>query len=102
MEQIYSARRRTIKISNPEELGAAIRATRVAINIPVADLAEMLGTSRTLLRRREQGKATTALKILFATLHELGIDMTLDIPLAAEAAISGPNAKKLSKKRARP
>lgn len=80
----------------------AVRATRVALNIPLADLAEMLGTSRTLLRRQEQGKATAALKILFATLHELGVELHLELPPAVQEAVSSPTEKTFSKKRARP
>ena len=88
-----------MKIATPEELGAAMRATRVALDIPLADLAGTLGTSSTMLRRQEQGKATAALKILFATLHELGVELILELPPGIPSAMSDPATRK---KRARP
>ena len=91
--------RGSLKIATPEELGAAMRATRVALDIPLADLAGTLGTSSTLLRRQEQGKATAALKVLFATLHELGMELILELPPGVSSVTSDPAPRK---KRARP
>ncbi|MDY7574901.1 hypothetical protein [Actimicrobium sp. CCI2.3] len=88
-----------MKIATFEELGAAVRATRVALDIPLADLAGTLGTSSTMLRRQEQGKATAALKILFATLHELGVELILELPPGVPPVTSDPAGRK---KRARP
>lgn len=67
-------------VKNPVQLGAAIRGTRTALNLPAADLAALAGTSAVLLRRLEQGNATTALQKLFTVLNELGIEMHLQLP----------------------
>ncbi|MDA8093702.1 MAG: helix-turn-helix domain-containing protein [Betaproteobacteria bacterium] len=67
-------------VKNPTQLGAMLRATRTALNLPAADLAAMAGTSAVLLRRLEQGNATTALEKLFKLLDELGIEVQLNAP----------------------
>lgn len=91
-----------MKIKSFEQLGTVLRATRVGLNVPLADLAETLGTSQTLLRRQEQGQTTVALEKLFATLRELGIEMHLSLPSAMdESAISFDPDHKLTT-RARP
>lgn len=91
-----------MKIKSFEQLGTVLRATRVGLNVPLADLAETLGTSQTLLRRQEQGQTTVALEKLFATLRELGIEMHLSLPSSIEeSAISFDPNRKLNT-RARP
>lgn len=80
LERIYSISRAMLLVRNPVQLGAAIRDTRTALNLRAADLAAMAGTSAVLLRRLEQGNATTALQKLFTVLGELGIEMQLRLP----------------------
>jgi len=75
-----------IKVDSPGKLGAVLRGTRVALNIPVLDLAEATGTSHTLLRRQEEGKATKAIEVLFAALSEMGIEMHLQLPSSVDEA----------------
>lgn len=67
-------------VKNPVQLGAAIRGTRTALNLPAADIAALAGTSAVLLRRLEQGNATKAIQKLFTVLNELGIEMQLQLP----------------------
>ena len=83
-----------MEVRSAKQLGAALRATRVALNLPVEDLAAMMGTSHTFLSRLEQGKATAALQKLFTALSELGIAMHLELPpQAADVRIeSDPEA----------
>ena len=64
-----------MQVRSAKQLGAALRGTRVALNLPAEDLAAMMGTSHTFLSRLEQGKATAALQKLFTALSELGIAM---------------------------
>lgn len=90
-----------MKVRTFEEMGVILRAVRVGLNVPLADLAETLGTSQTLLRRQEQGHTTVALQKLFETMHELGIEIHLSLPppiLEKSIAVD----KTSSKKRARP
>jgi len=91
-----------MKIQSFEEMGAALRATRVALNVPLADLAETLETSQTLLRRQEQGHSTVALQKLFATMKELGIEMHLSLPSAIAESSLRLSDKTTPRKRARP
>ena len=91
-----------MKITSFEHLGTVLRATRLALNVPLADLADTLETSQTLLRRHEQGHTTIAIQKLFATMAELGIEMHLFLPAAIqdEAIVSENGVAK--RKRARP
>ena len=91
-----------MKITSFEELGGVLRCTRVALNVPLADLAETLGTSETLLRRQEQGRTTVALQKLFATMQELGIEMHLSLPSSIDEKLIMSEGNNLQKKRARP
>lgn len=90
-----------MKVTSPEQLGAILRGTRVALNIPLLDLAEALHTSHTLLRRQEHGKATKAMEILFAAMNELGIEMHLELPPKVDAEALSQEAQPRNK-RARP
>ena len=76
-----------MRITSPSELGTALRATRVALQITVVDLAETAKTSHRFIRSLEQGKATTAIQKLFDTMSELGIEMHLRLPPQAPEAI---------------
>ena len=91
-----------MKIQTLEQLGLILRETRVALNVPLADLAGMVGTSQTLLRRLEQGRATVALTKLFATLQELGIEVHLELPPLADGNIITMDSSTKRNKRARP
>lgn len=69
-----------MRIDTAKQLGAILRETRVAQKIPLLDLAQVLNTSHTLLRRQEHGESTKALEVLFATMKQLGIEMHLELP----------------------
>lgn len=91
-----------MKIKSFEQMGVVLRAARVALNVPLADLAETLETSQTLLRRQEQGHSTVALKKLFATMQELGIEMHLSLPPSIEESAIDLDGKSVQRRRARP
>jgi transcriptional regulator with XRE-family HTH domain len=69
-----------LRITTPRHLGAAVRATRTAMNLAALDVAAMTGITAVTLRRVEQGNATDALQKLFKILDELGIEMYLSLP----------------------
>ena len=91
-----------MKITSFEQVGTALRTTRLALNVPLADLAETLGTSQTLLRRQEQGHTTIALQKLFATMQELGIEMHLSLPSSIQERTADSTTGIVKRKRARP
>jgi transcriptional regulator with XRE-family HTH domain len=91
-----------MKITSLRQLGTVLRATRVGLNIPLADLAETLETSQTLLRRQEQGHSTVALEKLFATMQELGIELHLSLPPPVDENAIDFADKAAQRKRARP
>jgi len=91
-----------MKITSFEEIGSVLRCTRVGLNVPLADLAETIGTSQTLLRRQEQGRTTVALQKLFATMQELGIEMHLSLPPSIDEELIMAESNNPHKKRARP
>ena len=84
-----------MEVRSTRQLGAALRGTRIALNLPAEDLAAMMGTSHAFLSRLEQGDATAAVQKLFTALRELGIAMHLELPpQAREVRIdSDPDAK---------
>lgn len=69
-----------MRIESLAQLGVVLRETRVAQKIPLQDLAQVLGTSHTLLRRQEHGEPTKALEVLFATMKQLGIELHVELP----------------------
>jgi transcriptional regulator with XRE-family HTH domain len=69
-----------MRIDSLAQLGAVLRETRVAQKIPLQDLAQVLNTSHTLLRRQEHGEPTRALQILLETMKQLGIEMHVEVP----------------------
>jgi hypothetical protein len=90
-----------MKVNSFEEMGTILRAVRVGLNVPLADLAETLQTSQTLLRRQEHGHTTVALQKLFATMRELGIEVHLSLPPSvSEQSVKFDETSR--KKRARP
>lgn len=91
-----------MKIKSYEEMGRVLRAARIALNVPLADLAETLETSQTLLRRQEQGHSTVALQKLFATMQELGIEMHLSFPSTIDENSIPLDGRTTQRKRARP
>ncbi len=88
-------------VKTPLQLGAVIRGTRTALNLPAADLAALSGTSAVLLRKLEQGDATMALQKLFTVLDELGIAMQLHLPPEAGDLVLPPGAGKPKRTRVR-
>ena len=91
-----------MKITSYQQMGQVLRATRVALNVPLSDMAETLETSQTLLRRQEQGKSTVALEKLFATMKELGIELHMTLPPSIKESALDLTSKAAQKKRARP
>jgi transcriptional regulator with XRE-family HTH domain len=88
-------------VKTPMQLGAVIRGTRTALNLPAADLAALSGTSAVLLRKLEQGNATMALQKLFTVLDELGIEMQLHMPPEAGDLVLSPDGDKPKRTRVR-
>ncbi|BEV14097.1 helix-turn-helix domain-containing protein [Herbaspirillum sp. DW155] len=91
-----------MKVTSPQELGSVLRAVRVGLNVPLADLAETLNTSQTLLRRQEQGETTIAVEKLFSAMRELGIELHLSLPPAIDEQAIAASAQDSKRRRARP
>ena len=91
-----------MKVTSPQELGNVLRAVRVGLNVPLADLAETLNTSQTLLRRQEQGEATIAVEKLCSAMRELGIELHLSLPPALNERAIAASAQDGKRRRARP
>jgi transcriptional regulator with XRE-family HTH domain len=69
-----------MRIDSLQQLGLLLRETRVSQKIPLQDLAAILKTSHTLLRKQEHGESTKAIEVLFATMKELGIELYVELP----------------------
>jgi transcriptional regulator with XRE-family HTH domain len=83
-----------VTVKTPYQLGAVLRATRTALNLPAEDVAAMTRTTAPSLRRLESGNATAALRTLFALLDELGVEMHLAVPPEVGAIdLPGPASK---------
>ena len=89
-------------VRTPSQLGAVLRTTRTALNLPAADIAAMTNTTTVSLRRLEDGNATSAVRRLFALLDELGIEMHLALPPEVGAIELPGRASKPKRTRVRP
>jgi transcriptional regulator with XRE-family HTH domain len=90
-----------MKVTSPQELGNVLRAVRVGLNVPLADLAETLNTSQTLLRRQEQGEATVAVEKLFQPCENWALNCTSHCHLPSMNAPLLPQ-RRMASRRARP
>ncbi len=70
-------------IQSAEELGRVIRAVRKSSQVRQDDLAAVVGVSRQFTVDVEKGKPTVQLGRVLRLLQELGIELSVDIPLAA-------------------
>jgi HTH-type transcriptional regulator / antitoxin HipB len=61
------------------QLGQAIVDRRCALGLSQQELADELGVYRTNLSKLERGEATIQLELLFAILHELGLELTVKV-----------------------
>lgn len=69
-----------IETKSPLMMGAVLRETRTAQNIPAEILANIVHASPVTLRKLEQGNVTEAIEMLFSVMDELGIKMHLELP----------------------
>lgn len=70
-------------IQSTEELGLIIRAVRKSTQVRQDDLAAIVGVSRQFTVDVEKGKPTVQFARVLRLLKELGIELSVDIPLAA-------------------
>jgi y4mF family transcriptional regulator len=70
-------------IHTTEELGLVIRAVRKSTRVRQDDLAALVGVSRQFAVDVEKGKPTVQMARVMRLLKELGIELSVDIPLAA-------------------
>jgi HTH-type transcriptional regulator / antitoxin HipB len=64
-------------ISDPTQLGAAIRARRAELQVTQDALAETIGVHRRVIGELERGKGSVRLEIALATARALGLDVEL-------------------------
>lgn len=84
-----------VTITSPIILGAVLRETRTAQNIPAEAMAMIVGTTPVTLRRLENGNATEAIQTLFRLLDELGVELKVKLP----PGLSIPEVTKIQKPR---
>ena len=69
-----------IDINFPEQVGALIRASRKAMHIRQDDAAGIIGVSENFLGKVQRGGETVQWGKLFQVLHELGLNITVEVP----------------------
>jgi DNA-binding XRE family transcriptional regulator len=72
-----------LTIQTADELGLALRAARRDSRVPLEVLAQTVGVSRQTATNVEQGR--TKVSTMLAFLHELGIEVSVEIPQSAFA-----------------
>lgn len=74
-----------VEITELQQLGALVRATRKDGDVRLDDLAGMLNLSHVYVGNVERGLPTTNVGGIFRILQELGIRLHLDVPLKPDA-----------------
>lgn len=74
-------------IHSTEELGLIIRAVRKSTKVRQDDLAAIVGVSRQFTVDVEKGKPTVQLARVLRLLKELGIELSVDLPLDASTEL---------------
>ncbi|MCB5190666.1 transcriptional regulator [Methylobacillus arboreus] len=73
-----------LQITTMAELGEVIRATRKANHIRLDDMAGMAGVGPVFVGDVEYGKETVQMGRVLQLLRELGLKLTVDVPLSTE------------------
>jgi y4mF family transcriptional regulator len=72
----------SVSVTTPEELGAALKAARLARGLRLEDLALAAGVGRRFLGELERGKPTVHLAETLRVAQALGVSLTLSDPNA--------------------
>lgn len=72
----------SVSVITPEQLGAALRAARIARGLRLDDLALAAGVGRRFLGELERGKPTVRLAETLRVAEALGVSITFDDPNA--------------------
>lgn len=85
----------TFRLRTATEIGALIRARRMALGLDQAELAEKVGVSRLWVNQVERGKPGAGLGLVLRTLTVVGVDLTWTEVAASLPAgrKSGPSAR---------
>lgn len=75
-------------IHSTQELGMIIRAVRKSTQVRQDDLAAVAGVSRQFAIDVEKGKPTVQMNLVLNLLHELGIELSVNIPQAASEELA--------------
>ncbi|MEY4712336.1 MAG: hypothetical protein RIS88_1786 [Pseudomonadota bacterium] len=69
-----------IRIDSADALGLAVRAARKHAGVRLDDLAATAGVSKQFTTELEHGKPGIRLGLALKVLHELGLDLCVDLP----------------------
>lgn len=69
-----------VPVTTPEELGAALRAARIARGLRLEDLALAAGVGRRFLGELERGKPTVRLSETLRVAAALGVSISINDP----------------------
>jgi len=80
-----------VDILTPNQLGATLRAVRIAAGLTQADAAALCGVSGPFLSGLERGKSTVRLGLVLKVCRALGVRLRLEVPGPPAA----PNARRV-------
>ena len=90
-EDVISA---DVEILTPSQLGATLRAVRIAAGLTQVDAAALCGVSGPFLSGLERGKPTVRLALVLKVCRALGIRLRLELPGPPAA----PNARRVRRR----
>ncbi len=80
-------------VESVADLGMALRATRKGAGVRLDDLADIVGVSKQFVSDVEYGKPTVQLGRVLKLLAEMGLQLSINLPPAAEPALLALQAR---------
>lgn len=76
------------KIHSPEDVGLLLRAARKSAKVRLDDLSHTVDVSKQTTVNVEKGKSTVQIGTVIRLLHEMGLQLTVDLPESALPALA--------------
>lgn len=89
----------TVEIADAQQLGAVVRAVRIASGLTQADAAALCNVSGPFLSGLERGKPTAQIGLILRVCHGLGVRLSAQVPLPISMLSGGSRRQRVRKER---